>query len=335
MDTRLHALAGQQDGAFSVHEAMQLGVGDTELRRAVREGELIRVRRGAYVMGARWSSADLDERFRLKAMAVARTRKPDALSHHAALAQHGLPLWEHDPERIDLIGDVRQGVNRDGVWLHPRADAQITDIGGVPVVPIARAVVRTALTMGLASAVVAGDAALHAERVSLDDLLRQVALLSAHEGRGRALEAVHRMDSAAESVGESRTRMILQELGLSYESQVVLRDAPGSSWHESTSSSRASSLSSTAESSTSATVIGRTVILRPWGPLTWSGWRSVERTGSGGWGTRWNESSGASWRGPGRWAPASGRAARTHRVIDNAPVSEPGELSITRCVRDW
>jgi hypothetical protein len=178
-------------------------------------------------MGARWSSADLDERFRLKAMAVARTRKPDALSHHAALAQHGLPLWEHDPERIDLIGDVRQGVNRDGVWLHPRADAQITDIGGVPVVPIARAVVRTALTMGLASAVVAGDAALHAERVSLDDLLRQVALLSAHEGRGRALEAVHRMDSAAESVGESRTRMILQELGLSYESQVVLRDASG------------------------------------------------------------------------------------------------------------
>jgi hypothetical protein len=82
--------------------------------------------------------------------------------------------------------------------------------------------------MDTASAVVAGDAALHAGLVTPTELLADVALLSAHEGRQRALDAVHRMDAAAESVGESRTRMVLQELGLSYESQVVLHDAAGS-----------------------------------------------------------------------------------------------------------
>lgn len=227
MDTRLRALAGQQDGAFSVAEARRHGVGEDELRRSVRERELIRVRRGAYVLGSRWYAAGADERYRMAALAVARTRPADALSHHAALAAHGLPLWEHDATRIDLISDVRQAVNRRGIWLHPNAGVLAVQIGGVPVVPAARAVVRTALTMGVAAAVVAGDAGLHAGLLSVEALLAEVALLSAHEGRRRALDAVHRMDPAAESVGESRTRMILQDLGLSYESQVVLRDAAG------------------------------------------------------------------------------------------------------------
>jgi hypothetical protein len=228
MDTRLRALAGRQDGVFSVREAMRLGVGDDELRRVVRAGELMRVRRGAYVLGSSWVAATTEGRYRLRCMAVARTRPDDALSHHAALALHGLPLWDHDPERIDLIGDTRQAVNRGGVWLHPGSGAAVLEVAGLRVVTVARAVVRTALTMGNAAAVVAGDAALHAHRVTIDELLAEVARLSPHQGRQRALEAVLRMDPDAESVGESRTRMILQDQGLAYESQVVLKAPDGS-----------------------------------------------------------------------------------------------------------
>lgn len=227
MDPRLHALAGRQDGAFSSAEALAQGVEHTELRRAVRSGELVRPRRAAYVDGPRWRDADADERFRLLVRAVTHTRVGDVVSHHAALALHGLPLWGHDPGRVDLLSETAQVVRRTGVHLHPRGGVQPVRIGSLAVVPVARAIVRTALTMGRDCAVVAGDAALHREMVTVEELLDEVALISPHEGRGRALDAVLRMDPLAESVGESRTRLVLHDLGLSYESQVWITDAIG------------------------------------------------------------------------------------------------------------
>jgi hypothetical protein len=227
MDARLRALAGRQDGAFSSAQAVALGVDHTELRRAERSGELVRPRGAAYVDAVRWRDADSDERFRLLVRAVAHTREGDVVSHHAALALHGLPLWGHDAERIDLLTDVGQVVRRTGVHLQPRGDVRAVQIGSLAVVPVARAVVRTALTMGRDRAVVAGDAALHGEMVTLAELLAEVALVSQHQGRGRALDAVLSMDGLAESVGESRTRLILRDLGLASASQVWIRDSVG------------------------------------------------------------------------------------------------------------
>ncbi|WP_076262582.1 type IV toxin-antitoxin system AbiEi family antitoxin domain-containing protein [Intrasporangium flavum] len=227
MDSRLQALAGEQHGVFSAAEAARRGVGPTGLRAAVRAGEVIRVRRGAFVARAPWTDADRDERYRLAAMAVARTRPGEALSHHAALALYGLPLWRYDADRIDLSGSVRQAVRREGVTLHPPTVGSTCELLGLPAVPVATAVVRAALTMGHECAVVAGDAAWHRGLVDLPELLDAVAKVSPHEGRRRALAAVLRMDGKAESVGESRTRMILQDLGLSFESQVVIADAEG------------------------------------------------------------------------------------------------------------
>lgn len=184
------------------------------------------MRRGAYVESRRWDTADPDGRFALRCLAVARTRPDDALSHHAALSLYGLPLWSCDRRRVDLVTSVAQGVVRGDVHLHPRGGS-ISRVDGLAVVSVARAVVRTAVTMGLECAVVAGDAALHAGLVTEDDLRVEVALVSPHQGRQRAQVAVDRMDPKAESVGESRTRMVLQNLGLGFESQKVLRDAHG------------------------------------------------------------------------------------------------------------
>lgn len=228
MDPRLSALAGMQGGTFSTAQARAHGADTELLRAAVRSGDLVRVRRGAYVSDRAWRGADDDERYRLKVLAVARSRPGDVLSHHAALAMHGLPLWDHEPARIDLEGDVRQVVHRTGVTLHPRVDADVVLVEGVAVVPAARAVVRTALTMGRDCAVVAGDQALRSGLVTRADLLAECALLTPHQGRARAVEAVSCMDGQAESVGESRTRLVLIDAGLRWCSQVVLRDDDGS-----------------------------------------------------------------------------------------------------------
>ncbi len=227
MNPRLHALLGFQHGVVSAAEALAVGTDHLALRRAVARRELVRVRRGAYVDGASWSAADVDERYRLAVLAVARTRPGDAVSHHAALALRRLPLWGHDRRRFDLVSDVRQITARSGLHLHPGAGVETSQVDGVATVSVARSVVRTALTMGRECAVVAGDAALRAGLVTPEALMAEAALVSPHQGRGRALDAVLAMDGRSESVGESRTRLILDDLGLAHDSQVVIEDARG------------------------------------------------------------------------------------------------------------
>jgi hypothetical protein len=227
MDRRIAALAGEQDGAFSAAEARARGIDAGLLRRALRDGELVRVRRGAFVSGPCWEAADPDSRYRLRVLAVARTRPGDAVSHHSAFAVRGLPLWKHDEQRVDVLSDVEQAVGRSGLWVHPRGLVQPEVVDGIPVEPVARSIVRTALTMGLECAVVAGDAALHAGLVTHTQLVDEVARLTPHQGRSRALDTVLRMNGAAESVGESLTRLVLDDLGLSYECQVLIREASG------------------------------------------------------------------------------------------------------------
>ena len=228
MDARLEALAGSQGGAFAAHEALAVGLTKADLHRALRARQLVRVRRGAYVRATVWQQASRDERYRLGCLAVARSRPGDALSHHAALALLGLPLWGHDAQRIDMVTDTVQSVRRGAVWLHPDDGVTVEPAADAAAcVSPARAVVRTALTMGQVCAVVAGDAALHRRLVTLADLMTEVAALSPHQGRGRALEAVLLMDGRSESVGESRTRLALRCLGFEPDSQVVLRDADG------------------------------------------------------------------------------------------------------------
>lgn len=187
MDERLEALAGRQHGVFAAAEARRLGMDDTQLRSALRREQIVRVRRGADADAALRSAALPDERYRLSVLAAARTRPGDVVSHHAALALHGLPLWQYDRNRIDLLTGIRQGVARDGLHLHPRGPTCVAaSVDGAPVTSAARAVVRTALTMARSCAVVAGDAALKQGRVTVAELLDEVATVSPHQGRGRA-----------------------------------------------------------------------------------------------------------------------------------------------------
>ena len=227
MDKRLQALAGRQGGTFSAAQAKALAVPDHELRRAVTAGELVRVRREAYVASAVWAGANPEERDLLTAVAVARTRPDGALSHHAALALHGLPLWALAADWLDRVCNVRRVTHRRGLALHPSRGLNLQEVDGVPVVSVARAIVRTAVSMGRDCAVVAGDAALHRGLVTVAELIDEVARLTPHEGRARAMDAVMHMDAKAQSVGESRTRLILDDLGLGYQSQVVIKDREG------------------------------------------------------------------------------------------------------------
>lgn len=135
----------------------------------------MRVRRAAYVDARIWTAAGASERYRLSVVAVARTRPGDVLSHHAALATYGLPLWGFRNESIDVESNVQRVTSRRGITFHPRSVAPAVEVDGVPVVPVARALVGAALWMGRDCAVVAGDQALRTGLVTTEQLVAEVA----------------------------------------------------------------------------------------------------------------------------------------------------------------
>lgn len=93
MDERLTLLLSVHAAAFASRHAHELGVTATDLATWVRRGDVVRVRRSAYVAGGLYCSSSETDRYRLRVRAVLVSRPPDDLaSHHAALAVLGLLL---------------------------------------------------------------------------------------------------------------------------------------------------------------------------------------------------------------------------------------------------
>lgn len=216
-------------GVISSADLTRLGVDPRRVRRWVEDRELVRVRRGAYVDPRMWQDADPDERYRLTIRAVMRSRPCDeAATHHSALALWGLPLWHVRRDLVVLASDVQETTTSNGLRLMPmRRSSSIEHLTGLPVLAVPDAVVTTA-SMSVEAGVVAGDAALHrglCTEQDLDDAARR--LVRTLRGRRRLREMLEAVDPASESVGESRTRLVLRALGLPFASQVDIRDRLG------------------------------------------------------------------------------------------------------------
>jgi very-short-patch-repair endonuclease len=229
MDSQSAALLTAQQGVFGAHQIYRLGIAPDELRGWVEDGEVVRVRRGAFVDAARWLPAQDDERYRLRVMAVMRSRsQPELASHHSALALWGLPLWHVDRSMVVLSGDVQETTTTSGVRVGPlRGLVASAEVDGLPCLSVADAVVTTA-SVNVEAGVVAGDAALHGSRCTALDLADSARRLRRGlRGTARLRRALVGLDGKSESPGESRTRLVLSALGLPLETQVEISDASG------------------------------------------------------------------------------------------------------------
>lgn len=223
MDARLAAVAAARGGVFAAADAGRCGVGSSVLDRMVRAGELVRVRRGAYVVREVWAAADPDERHRLATRAILRTRPPgDAASHHAAVLLHAIDTWGVDLGVVDVVSSVRSVRRRGRLRTHPRP-VRVTDLAaGARTAPVPVALLQVAAWSGLVPGVVSLDDALHDERCSRQDLEAALDRLPHHE-QADARAALDLADPATESVGETRTRLLLKDLGFRVRSQVEVR----------------------------------------------------------------------------------------------------------------
>lgn len=191
---------------------------DRELRRRRHRGELRSVCRGAYLLDG---DERLDDRARhhaLRVTAPSPLLSPDAVvSHVSAAVLHGLAVWGLPLGRVHHTRDRRAGSRRTPTrHLHaaPLWPEDVVGIEGVAVTSVARTLDDLARSVGLAPAVAVLDDALHRDLVGPPELAAVLARTSGWRGAPAARRAVGFADGRAMSVGESRSRVAMAELGL-------------------------------------------------------------------------------------------------------------------------
>ena len=197
-------------------DAIALGYSDDEIHRLSRAGAWSRLRRGAYVDGSLPTSAG--ERHRLLVRAtMAGLRRPAVLSHQSAAVLHGLTLWSvrldrvHVTRRPPAVQDSSPVLRCHVARL--RSD-EVEEVDGLAVTSVTRTLLDLACTLPLELAVVALDAALHAGALDHARLRTGLGGVFGVPGSRRAARAVELADGRSESVGESRSRVVLHHQGV-------------------------------------------------------------------------------------------------------------------------
>lgn len=199
-------------------ELLAAGHTDEELRRARRTGEVVAIRRGAYVPA---TDRRLDDDAARHALAVraAIAQLPDGavVSHVSAAVLLGLRVWGVPLTRVHVTRDRESGGRR-GRHLHlhtsPLHPQEIIDVDGTPVTAPARTVVDTARHESFTGSAVIADAALQAGLVDPTALTDAVGRARRRPGVAQARRVVAFADRGGHSVGESRSRVLLARAGL-------------------------------------------------------------------------------------------------------------------------
>lgn len=227
MDERLAVVLAAQGGVVSSRDAARVQVSAIALDALVRSGELVRVRRGAYVLRELHDAGNPEERYRLRTMAILRTRPTvDAASHHASVLMCGVDTHGVDLTVVDVIAKVKSPRVRRGLRTHPGVGLAAATTGIHRVVQLPIALCQMVAGSGTIAAVCSMDDALHDKRVTTEQLRAAVDLLP-EQRRDAVNRAIELTDATCESVGETRTRFLLHDLGFSVVSQHPITNAQG------------------------------------------------------------------------------------------------------------
>jgi len=197
------------------------------LARMVKAGELVKVRHGAY------ASEQPEDSIAAHRQLIAATlpRCGDVcLSHASAAVLHGLPSWATDLGRVQVTKSRASGGRRSKalhVHVAPLRPDEVVTIDGLPATSLARTTADCLRAYAYDKAVAIGDAALRAG-LSRHELVESVEQARNRVGSPQARGVVSFVDGRAESVGESKSRIVLCRMGLPpRELQFEVWDADG------------------------------------------------------------------------------------------------------------
>lgn len=225
MDSQIQDLLDRQRHILTTEQAEGRGIARDRLIRAVADGQLQRVARGAYVDRVAYTKAAPGSRHALSGRAIqAMLSASFPLSHYSAACGWRLPVLPPIPGLVQLTrldGGARRR-NASYVTHRPVGRVQVEEHDGLILVPpaVAWAGMRH---LGLEALVAAGDAAL---RLGLMNLQEADSAIVSSLDRGPAGvlgAALSMLDGRSESAGESRCRVVLIRLGYDIDVQVEVR----------------------------------------------------------------------------------------------------------------
>ncbi|TFD74471.1 type IV toxin-antitoxin system AbiEi family antitoxin domain-containing protein [Cryobacterium fucosi] len=228
----LDTVSARHGGLIPAAALRESGLNSHAVEALVRGGSLVRPRRGIYVPGDAWRSADPDERYRLFVRASAAVAaRPMVVSHQSAASLHGLPVIGRWPRTVHVLDpDASGGSTARHRTSHRGAPAaQVRMIGGVLVTSLARTLVDVAASTSFLTGVVMIDHALRVDRervasAARSGILLPAALTKAHLfaelanvnprfGARQADRAIEFGNGLSANGGESLSRVRIFQLG--------------------------------------------------------------------------------------------------------------------------
>lgn len=228
-------LVASERGLLFTADYLRIGADVRELGRAVGRGELVKLRRGAYVRAEVWEAADDVTRHLLRAEAARRDARQE-LPFAGATAAAVWGMWLHSyPEEVVFLdqwkggGRSEPGVRR---VTAAAASAKVQRVDGHLVTDVARTAVDVARSADFVRAVGSLDWALwrrNPHGVSREALAAELAKLPSTLRRRFVERAIRFASPLSDSYAESFARALIYMLG--YElpvQQFEVRHATGS-----------------------------------------------------------------------------------------------------------
>jgi len=192
-----------------------------QLNRAVRAGEVQRVRRGVYTPVGADPPLRGAGRHVLTAFAAAAQRDDPVFAGYTAALLHGMPAVGAIPAQVTFLAGGASGRIRNGVIeLGRRADTVVETIGGLRLTSLAEAVLEVGRRSPLVTALAMVDAAIgrraeddRRRSCTLDELVALLDRRRPFRGSRRVAAALARADPFAESPLESVSRLRFEEHG--------------------------------------------------------------------------------------------------------------------------
>lgn len=207
------------------------GVAPDEVRRQLDRGDLVAVRRGAYLPSGALPDDPVARHVLQVRAAVRDLAGAPVVSHVSAAALHGLAIWNVPLARVQLTRNRRSGA-RSTRSLHVHAASidpdEVVRVDGLAVTSVSRTIADLARTLDFERAVVLADSALRTTPVTAEDLWGALGRAPYRPGNPNARQVLRFADARSASPGESRSRVAIARAGLPRpELQCEVRSASG------------------------------------------------------------------------------------------------------------
>jgi Transcriptional regulator, AbiEi antitoxin len=219
MTQNLGQIIEANGGIFSRAQAMDCGETDRTLAGAVREGVLVRLRRGFYAPADIYAAANAAAKHVLHARAaIAGQRGRVALTGVSAAALHGFDIYDTSLDVVHLVRLDNGSTRTEAGIMHHGSRRDIEEelglYDGILASIPARAVWEVGCRSSLEGGVVTADSALHQRpelKEALDALRDRFALFP---GSVKGRTVIRLADGRSDSPGESVTRVQYYRYGI-------------------------------------------------------------------------------------------------------------------------